>query len=98
MKFWRLQLLLLISHPKDHFELITFCNNLKKGGLYIIGNVKTGNLQEVLADYNQDRNAFIDFASKFKLKAFSSYVVAKTVRDGVQNILLVFQIISTYQL
>lgn len=40
-------------------------------------------------DYNQDRNAFVDFAKGQKLKAFSSFVVAKTVREGVQNLLMV---------
>jgi hypothetical protein len=39
--------------------------------------------------YNQDKNAFVDFAKGQKLKAFSSFVVAKSVREGVQNLLMV---------
>lgn len=41
-KFWRPQLLLLVDSPEDCLNLIEFCNNLKKGGLYVIGNTIIG--------------------------------------------------------
>ena len=42
VKFWRPNLLLFTKNPKKDYQLIKYCSKLKKGGLYIIGNIKNG--------------------------------------------------------
>jgi len=80
--------LLCIANPRSAFHLIDFCNNLKKGGLYIIGHVILGDITpENVERYKLSQSATMKLIDQAKIKAFTQQTIADSVRVGIRNLL-----------
>ncbi|XP_017132570.1 solute carrier family 12 member 9 [Drosophila elegans] len=85
VKFWRPQILLLVSSPRSCCPLVDFVNDLKKSGLYIIGHVKLGDFKGVEdAEENQQWWSFLDH---MRVKAFTEVTLSRSIREGVQHLI-----------
>ncbi|XP_038145277.1 solute carrier family 12 member 9-like [Cyprinodon tularosa] len=90
VKFWRPQVLLMIANPRTCISLMTFINDLKKSGLYVLGHVKLGMLDGLPADPLQScYDSWLSLVDHLKIKAFVNLTLADSVRHGVQNLLFI---------
>ena len=82
-KFWRPSILLCVDTPHSSGLLIDFCNSLKKGGLYIIGNVVVASPSKRMSNYvEQMRLLWIDYIKITRIKAFSELCISQSLRSG----------------
>ena len=90
VKYWRPQLLVLVDQPRmvGTLNMMDFANNLKKGGLYVLGNVLLGSFSERKETLRLQEGAFRDFLNGSSLKAFFEVVVASSFRIGAQTLML----------
>ncbi|ONH67703.1 Vacuolar cation-chloride cotransporter 1 [Cyberlindnera fabianii] len=89
VKYWRPQILLLVDSPRSSWNLIHFCNHLKKGGLYILGHViVTESFQNNFHEFKRQENAWIKLRDISKIKAFVQIGLGPTLPWGVRNVIL----------
>jgi len=88
VKFWRPQILLLVNDPRTSYFLIQFCNSLKKGGLYVLGHIITGNFHEVLPEMKSQLSKWLKFVDISKIKAFTHLTVAENFVSGARSIMM----------
>ncbi|KAI9292013.1 hypothetical protein K502DRAFT_326021 [Neoconidiobolus thromboides FSU 785] len=88
VKFWRPQILLLINDPRQQYQLMLFCNYLKKGSLFIIGHILKGELREQLMEMKKQKLSFMKLIDIMKMKAFIQLDVAKNEMLAARSILL----------
>lgn len=89
VKFWRPQILLLVDDPRSAWSLIAFCNNLKKGGLYILGHViVTKDFQQSFDEIKKQQNAWIQLRDLSNVKAFVQIGAGPDVVWGARNVYL----------
>ncbi|KAL0809969.1 hypothetical protein ABMA28_010817 [Loxostege sticticalis] len=86
VKFWRPQMLLLVASPRQSAPLIDFVNDQKKGGLFVLGHVRVGQLDgsgDPLAD---EQKYWLKLIDHLKVKAFVELCLAESVRSGAAHL------------
>ncbi|KAM7379344.1 hypothetical protein PAMP_004906 [Pampus punctatissimus] len=90
VKFWRPQVLLMVANPRSCIGLMSFINDLKKSGLYVLGHVKLGLLDGLPSDPLQSQyDSWLSLVDHLNIKAFVNLTLANSVRHGVQNLLFI---------
>ncbi|KAK9457190.1 amino acid permease-domain-containing protein [Dipodascopsis uninucleata] len=89
VKFWRPQVLLLVRDPRESWNLIHFCNSLKKGALYILGHIVVmDNFQEDIAEMKRIQSAWLKLRDISRVKAFVQMATNPSLIWGARNIIL----------
>ncbi|KAM4627334.1 solute carrier family 12 member 9 isoform 2-T2 [Polymixia lowei] len=90
VKFWRPQVLLMVSNPRSSVGLITFINDIKKSGLYVLGHVQLGDLDTLPSDPLQSQyDSWLSLVDHLNIKAFVNMTLSDSVRHGVQHLLFI---------
>ncbi|XP_075956616.1 solute carrier family 12 member 9 isoform X1 [Anarhichas minor] len=90
VKFWRPQVLLMVSNPRSSVGLIKFINDIKKSGLYVLGHVQLGDLSTLPSDPLQSQyDSWLSLVDHLNIKSFVNLTLADSVRHGVQHLLFI---------
>jgi len=85
-------MILMVSNPRTSCHLIDFVNDLKKTGLYVIGHVHVGTMDDFSDTPDPAQLEYpkwlglIDF---LKVKAFVELTVSDSIRDGMRHLVRV---------
>ncbi|KAL2707491.1 Transmembrane amino acid transporter protein [Kluyveromyces marxianus] len=89
VKYWRPQVLLLVDNPRTSWNLIKFCNHLKKGGLYILGHVTVAaDFQSEYQELNKQVRAWMNIRDMAGIKAFVQIGMGPTLAWGIRNVFM----------
>lgn len=88
LKHWRPQVLLLANNPRSEWNLIIFCNSLKKGGLYVLGHCIKGEFAECLSELRKQQIAWLKLVDLSGIKSFVDVVISNDERQGARSLIL----------
>lgn len=89
VKFWRPQILLFVNNLDEETKLVSFCNSLKKGALFVLGHVLvTDDFPSAVPEARRQQTTWTKLVENSKVKAFVNIAVAPTIEWGVRNIVL----------
>ncbi|CAB3258760.1 unnamed protein product [Arctia plantaginis] len=86
VKFWRPQMLLLVASPRHSAPLIDFVNDQKKGGLFVVGHVRVGELCGAGDPLADEHKYWLKLIDHLKVKAFVELSLARSVREGAAQL------------
>ena len=87
IKYWRPQIILFVSNPKYNVQLIDFVNDIKKSGLYVLGHVCVGSIDDQTDPAMEQQSSWLDIIDYLKVKAFVELTVASSVREGMHHLI-----------
>ncbi|TGZ74807.1 hypothetical protein CRM22_000741 [Opisthorchis felineus] len=90
VKYWRMQLLLLVSNPRSSASLVQFMNSVKKGGLFVIGHAIYGD--PTSSSYATDvavtqRCQWTQYSQFLHVKAFVEVTVDTSIRRALSHLM-----------
>lgn len=87
VKYWRPQILLFVNDPRRGYKLVSFCNSLKKGGLFILGHViVTDDFGSSVPEARKQKAAWTKYIDFIKIKAFVNVAVSPSMEWGTRNL------------
>ncbi|KAJ5788362.1 hypothetical protein N7457_003352 [Penicillium paradoxum] len=89
VKFWRPQILLFVSDLDKQYKMVSFCNSLKKGALFVLAHVLvTDDFSAAVPEARRKHTAWTKFVENSKIKAFVNISVSPAAEWGMRNIVL----------
>jgi len=80
----------MVSNPRASCELIEFINDIKKSGLYILGHVKVGDLDDHSVDpVASEYPTWLNLIDNLKIKAFVELTLSQSIREGYRHMVRV---------
>ncbi|KAJ5403882.1 hypothetical protein N7509_003753 [Penicillium cosmopolitanum] len=89
VKFWRPQILLFVSDLDRQYKMVSFCNSLKKGALFVLGHVLvTDDFSAAVPEARRQQTAWTKLVEFSKIKAFVNIAISPAAEWGMRNIVL----------
>lgn len=89
VKFWRPQILLFVSDLDKQYKMVSFCNSLKKGALFVLAHVLvTEDFSAAVPEARRQQTAWTKFVEYSKIKAFVNISISPAAEWGMRNIVL----------
>lgn len=89
VKFWRPQILLFVTNLDEQYKMVSFCNSLKKGALFVLGHVLvTDDFSAAVPEARRQQSAWTKLVEYSRVKAFVNIAVAPSIEWGVRNVVL----------